>query len=119
VGNPQPYNKFAFHLNTGTKVPGTFYFDNIKFGSKTNGIAEVQVASFRMYPSFTSGKCAVSSDTEIGQIVVRNIMGQTVQTISVNNNNANLDLTSCAAGNYFVSVKLINGKIGTQKIIKL
>ena len=118
-GNPQPYNKFAIHLNTGTKVPGVFYIDNIKFGSLSSGIADVQVASFKMYPSFTSGKCAVSSDTEIGQIVVRNIMGQTVQTISVNNNQANLDLTSCAAGNYFVTVKLTDGKIGTQKIIKL
>ena len=79
----------------------------------------MQVAAFRMYPTFTSGKCAVSSDSEIGQIVVRNIMGQTVQTVSVNNNQTNLDLTSCAAGNYFVTVKLTNGKIGTQKIIKL
>ena len=73
----------------------------------------------RIYPSFTSGKCVVSTDTEIGQLVVRNIMGQTIQTISVNNNQTNLDLTSCAAGNYFVTVMLTNGKIGTQKIIKL
>jgi hypothetical protein len=72
----------------------------------------------RIYPSFTSGKCVVTSDTEIGQLVVRNIMGQTIEKNSVNNNQANLDLTSCAAGNYFVSVKLTNGKTGTQKIIK-
>ena len=120
IGNTEPYDQFAIHLDlSGGGVAGIIYIDNIKFGSKTSGIAEVQVAAFRMYPTFTSGKCAVSSDSEIGQIVVRNIMGQTVQTVSVNNNQTNLDLTSCAAGNYFVTVKLTNGKIGTQKIIKL
>ena len=120
VGQPEPYDQFAIHPdNTSTRAAGTLYIDNIKFGSVLSGISEVQAASFKMYPTFTSGKCAVSADTEIAQIVVRNIMGQTVQTISVNSNQTNLDLSSCAAGNYFVNVKMVDGKTGIQKLIKL
>jgi len=117
----EAYDRFAIHFNTGpgTNVASINYIDNIIFGTRTTGISEVQAASFTMYPTFTKGKCVVSADSEIAQIVVRNIMGQTVQTISGKDSQANLDLTSCAAGNYFVTVKLTNGKIGTQKIIRL
>ncbi|MDD3322078.1 MAG: T9SS type A sorting domain-containing protein [Paludibacter sp.] len=97
------------------------YFDNISF---SNGMVSSLGANksdnlVRCYPNPMNNTINVSASSEISQVIVRNILGQTVKTITVNQLEKSLDLSAVSAGNYFVTVKMTNGQISTQKVVKL
>jgi len=99
---------------------GTFYVDNIYFYNDLGtGVNQVATNSVKCYPSQVTDWLNVKADTEINQVVVHNLLGQSVKSVVVNSNEQSIDLSAVSAGNYFVTVKLANGQSATQKIIKL
>jgi len=86
------------------------------------GVSQVAASDlFKCYPSQVTDKLIIKADaeTQISQVVVRNLLGQSIKSVVVNANELSVDLTAVPAGNYFVTVKLVNGQSATQKIVKL
>ncbi len=105
-------------------VNGNFYMDNLFF---YKGSYETQTAVFditeekivSIYPNPVQDRLQISSEQIISQVIIRNLVGQIVKNIDVNSNETSLDLSQISAGNYFITLKLIDGKFTTRKIIKL
>ncbi|MDD4991300.1 MAG: family 16 glycosylhydrolase [Paludibacter sp.] len=96
------------------------YWDNISFTSgSTNAVNEVKAENVKLYPNPILNVLKVKSLQEINQIIVRDVLGQTIKINQTNCNETTIDLTGISAGNYFVTVKLSNGQTSTQKITKL
>ncbi len=111
----------VFQVGFGTfGGEGTFYVDNIFF-SKTisTSISNTLTNDVSIYPNPMKDQLNINSESEIKSIEIYNIMGQLVKNISTNSLEKVIDMSSFAAGNYFVSVKLANGLISTQKIVKM
>jgi hypothetical protein len=102
-------------------VAGTFYLDNLLFyNDGTTGISSViSENGISCYPNPITNKLTVSAKTEISQLTVRNLLGQSVKTATVNGFEKVIDLSDVASGNYILTLKLANGQLSTQKIIKL
>lgn len=102
-------------------VSGTFYIDNVYFYNDANtSINEVsEEYSILLYPNPIADKLTVSANSDISQIFVRNLLGQTVYVFTVQGHEKTVDLRTLSEGNYFVTVKLSNGQLITHKIVKL
>jgi len=108
-----------FKLDGGTGK--TFYMDNLYFFNDTStGLDATETSNLvSCYPNPTKNQLNVSSTSEITEVVVRNLVGQTVKSTLVNSLEKSIDLSNIASGNYLVTVKLANGQLSTQKLIKL
>ena len=102
-------------------VSGTFYVDNIYFYDDAfTGLSDVAIANgINCYPNPIVNTLHVSAKSEISQVIVRNLLGQSVSSVMINGLSKTIDLSAVASGNYFVTVKLANGQLSTQKIVKL
>ncbi len=100
---------------------GTFYMDNLYFyndlGTSVSDVAAGNAIS--CYPNPVMNQVTINAKSEISQVIVRNLLGQTVKSIQVSGMIQSIDLNDVASGNYFVNVKLANGQSSTQKIVKL
>jgi hypothetical protein len=61
----------------------------------------------------------VNSEHIIQQVVIRNLLGQVIQLVNVENTETSLDLSQLMAGNYFITLKSADGRSATRKIVKL
>jgi len=75
--------------------------------------------TIKCYPSQVIDRLNVRADSQISQVTVRNLLGQSVKSVVVNSTEKTIELSAVSAGNYFVTVKLANGQSATQKIVKL
>ena len=100
---------------------GTSYIDNISFSDGTTAVNAVaaNLIEFKSYPNPAFNQINVSAKSEISQIIVRNLLGQALKTITVNGREKMIDLSTISSGNYFLTVKLVDGQFSTQKIVKL
>ncbi|MDD4991299.1 MAG: T9SS type A sorting domain-containing protein [Paludibacter sp.] len=107
--------QFKFDGGTGK----TFYMDNLYFYNDTaTGLNAAESSNTICYPNPVVDKLTVSAQSEISQVAVRNLLGQSVKVVSVNSTSKSIDLSSIASGHYFVTVKLANGQVSTQKLVK-
>lgn len=99
---------------------GTFYLDNLYFFNDTStGLNDTEKGNkISLYPNPVKDMLTIAAQSDIKEVVVRNLVGQTVMNVSVNGFEKSVDLSSVAAGNYFVTVKMANGQVSTQKFVK-
>ena len=99
----------------------TVYLDNIYFYNDLGtSLSAIAIANgINCYPNPMTDKLTVSAKSEISQIVVHNLVGQSVKSILVNATERTIHINDISAGNYFVTVKLTNGQTTTQKLVKL
>jgi len=97
------------------------FIDNLYFHNEVKtGLSSVVAANgVNCFPNPVANKLTISAKSEISQIIVRNLLGQSVKSTSVNSTEKSIDLSNVASGNYFITVKLANGQLSTQKIVKL
>jgi len=96
------------------------YWDNISFNSNNpNAIHELALADIHIYPNPFRNELYVKSDNEMSKVIVRNVVGQIIKVANVTSMEATINLNEIATGNYFVTIKLVNGNTVTQKMVKL
>jgi uncharacterized protein (DUF39 family) len=107
-----------FIFSGGTS--GSFYMDNLYFWKVSTGINEVAGSTqIRCYPNPAVNNLTISAQSNISEITVRNLIGQSIKTEIVNGTSKTIDLSGLASGNYFLVAKMNNGMISTQKFSKL
>jgi len=112
------YSSFPFTKGTNSEtltpanVP-SFSSIEISWTPDTAGVTEIDDSnSFTIYPNPSTGICTIKMD-EIGDIVVRNILGNIVFRGTTNT----LDISNQPNGIYLISVT-VNNKTATTKLIK-
>ena len=110
-------DQFIFKGGSGK----TFYMDNLYFyNDNTTSLSNTENStSINCFPNPVMDKLTVSAQSEISEVTVRNLLGQSVKSAIINSTSSSIDLSDVSAGNYFVSIKLVNGQASTQKFIKL
>lgn len=97
----------------------TVYIDNIFLWGLPTSIYPVRDNNILCYPNPVKAKLFVISKSEISQIVIRNLLGQTVESVTGNEFERSIDLRNLSVGNYFITIRLVDGQLFTKKIYKL
>ncbi|MFZ4583035.1 MAG: BACON domain-containing protein, partial [Paludibacter sp.] len=99
---------------------GTFYMDNLYFHDGTTAVKNVyQNEAIKVFPSAASTILNLKSDVVVNQVVISNLVGQTIRSLNVNAMQKTIDVSALSAGNYFISIQLENGESVNRKFIKL
>jgi len=77
--------------------------------------ASFDLDSLKLYPNPTNNILNIEYKTAIEQVVIMNVLGQTVITKNINNSNATIDVSTLAPSTYFV--KIIAG--GSSQVVKV
>ncbi|HRG01797.1 MAG TPA: YCF48-related protein [Bacteroidia bacterium] len=85
-----------------------------KYGSATNIKTEKNETNFSIYPNPSKDIITISSNAQIGEVIISDILGNTVCTVNVKNNEQTIDLSLLYSGIYFITVS----NTTTKKIIK-
>lgn len=86
--------------------------------SISNGISEFNKASVSIYPNPVSSNLFLNNIDGIEMIRISNILGETVNTIKMNSNSAEVNVSNLSNGIYFVSLIDKNGVVLTKKFSK-
>ncbi|MEA4839811.1 MAG: T9SS type A sorting domain-containing protein [Bacteroidales bacterium] len=108
---------FQFKVDGGTgKI---VYLDNLYlYNSNATAVADVTTQGLSVYPNPFADHVTVAAKSNISQVTVRNLLGQIVKNLKANSQEQTFDLSTVVAGNYLMTVKLTDGSMTTQKIIK-
>jgi hypothetical protein len=68
-------------------------------------------------PNPSGGHFVFSGAENIGYLEVRNLLGETVLGMNVNNTSANIDIAGCESGIYFYSAQMENGTRVSGKLV--
>lgn len=100
---------------------GTTYIDNISLSDGTTAVNNVSadVNTVKCFPNPAINQLNILAKSEISQVIVRDLVGKSIKIVKVNGREKTIDLSAISSGNYFLTVKLADGKISTQKIVKL
>lgn len=107
--------------NNPVETKKTVYLDNLYlYDNTTTSLSDAKdVNTFKVFPNPVTDNLNILSHSEISAVTVRNLLGQAVKTVRINNLvESNIDLSAIPAGNYFVTVKLASGRLETQKVLK-
>jgi len=99
----------------------TFYLDNLYFyNDNVTGLKEVTTApSINCYPNPAQNELTISAKSEMTEVTVRNLLGQSITSEVVNGKTKTIDVSGLNAGNYLIVAKMSNGMVSTQKFSKL
>lgn len=108
-----------FQIKVVGSTGKTVYLDNIYFYSVPTSLPSSEsVNGIKLYPNPASDKVTLVATSEIKEVVISNLLGQTVQVLSINALEANISLDQLTAGQYFVTIRQANGTVSTEKLIK-
>jgi hypothetical protein len=94
--------------------------DNLYFHDGTTAVKNVyQNEAIKVFPSVASTVLNLNSDVEVNQVVISNLVGQTIRSLNINAMQKTIDVSALSAGNYFISIQLENGESVNRKFIKL
>lgn len=111
----------AFIVGNGTTVKAIA----VKDGMNDSEVASYFISGINnfsmdcnIYPNPTTDKCIISNvPSNINNIGVYDIYGKLLNTIEVNSNNVELNMSQYAMGTYFIRINTTNGVI-TKKVVK-
>jgi len=116
-------NKIVFFFDFGTagdgSVNSTYYFDDIAFSTGPSAVSSYQLLGLNLFPNPAFNQLNISAQSEISQVIVHDLVGKLIQTVTVNGREKMIDISTISSGNYFVTVKLADGQLSTQKFVKL
>ena len=101
---------YIFVVNTG----GT---TDIEIDGTLLGTNENTIEGFSYYPNPTSNVLNLSATETIERATVYNLLGQKVIDENIGNSKSEFSVSSLSAGTYILKV-VVNGQVGTYKIIK-
>jgi len=109
--------QFKF-VGSGGKI---VYLDNLYFSkSAVTSAPELNQSEFSdLFPNPIQDQFTINSDYEIKSIVISNINGQFVKTITINSKYAVIDMSSLKSGNYIITIENMDGLRQNKKLVKL
>ena len=91
--------------------------DSSYVGYVPNAISEIEKTTIRLYPNPAQNQIRVSAESNISEIVIRDILGQEVQTIRVSNKVSEMiDISQLVQGVYTIRVNTQSG-MGSDKVV--
>ncbi len=82
------------------------------------GISDYDLESrVRVYPNPTVGKVTITAESQMECVNVYDVYGKLIQTLKVEDTSAEVDMSSYAAGVYFVRIQTDNGLV-TKRVVK-
>jgi hypothetical protein len=116
-------------LGAGTQINNTasIYFDyNAAVVTNTTlntlqtatGIQELNYNSFEVYPNPSNGIVTINSTNMISKIIVSNILGEVVKSITADSKQVIVDMTDLKSNVYFLHITDIKNQTSIQKIVK-
>lgn len=113
--NMSAIDQFKFDGGTG----GTFYMDNLYFYNDVTSSQIVEsLPEINCYPNPVSDYLTISAQSEMSEIALRNLLGQSMKLYKVSGTAKIIDMSNFKSGYYSVSIKLRNGVISTRKLVK-
>lgn len=99
---------------------GTFYYDNLYFynDTSTSLVNITDLNGISIYPNPAHETLTVSAQSEINSIRIINLVGQTINSVSVGAMERVIDLSNISNGQYIISLSMKNGQIVNQKFSK-
>lgn len=98
---------------------GTVFLDNIYFyNSTTTSNREMEAMELTVYPNPVADVLNVRSASEMVQLEITNLVGQSVKQISLKGFEASINVHDLATGNYFVTLTTEDGRVSTHKLVK-
>ena len=83
-----------------------------------SAIEEIKSSDVQIYPCPASDWLNITSVSEIKEIQLKNMLGQTVNIQKVNGLFQRIDISEIPTGNYLVILKMVNGQFLVNKISK-
>lgn len=125
AGDDQPSYLMAPGCDIDTPTPVSdlgfndmFIVMNLKGVEGILGVQDFVNADLTLYPNPASDQFNISSGNEVIQtVIVRDILGKTIETIEVNGLNQDINVSNLPKGLYLVEVELETGR-AVQKLIK-
>ena len=116
-------------LAVGTQIHNTaaIYFDyNAAVLTNTvlntlqtaTGVQELNAGSFAVYPNPSNGLVTVSSTDMISKVVVINVLGEVMKSISADSKQVLVDITDLKSSVYFIQITDAKNQTRIQKIVK-
>jgi hypothetical protein len=116
-------------LAAGTQIHNTaaIYFDyNAAVLTNTvlntiqtaTSVKELNISSFVVYPNPSNGLVTVSSTDMISKVVVMNILGEVVKSITADSKQITVDITDLKSNVYFLQITDAKNQTSIQKIVK-
>ena len=84
----------------------------------TAALETITSSDIWIYPNPAANWIHISATSEIQEIQLKNILGQTVKILKVNGLQQSVDISDIPTGNYLVISKLENGRLNINKIVK-
>ncbi len=107
-----------FVITAGT-LSNKLYYDNLYLSGGTLGVDSFESTSINAFPNPSRDAWNISVDnSSIQTVEVLNTLGQSVKTITVNNNNVRIDASDLASGIYFAKIQNENNQFQTIKLVK-
>ena len=97
----------------------TVYMDNLYFYTDVTGISNLDGSTgINCYPNPVSNRLTIQAKSDIYSFIITNLLGQTVKASITGGLVKSIDTSDLSEGNYFITVKLVNGQQVTQKLVK-
>ena len=101
-----------------TTASGTTYGEEKTFTTEPVGINDYELNNVVVYPNPTNGMVQIqNAEFRIQNVEIYDAFGKMLNVVSVNDNTTAVDLTSYAAGTYFVKIMTENGMV-TKRVVK-
>ncbi|MFK7948124.1 MAG: T9SS type A sorting domain-containing protein [Saprospiraceae bacterium] len=95
---------------------GAVYVFEFGIASSTDVVSEFP--NLKIYPNPAHDKLFVESQTTFQQAIIYNIIGQPIKEVSIQNNQAEINVSDLSKGIYMLQLMMENGESVTKQIIK-
>jgi hypothetical protein len=102
-----------------TDACGDLVWSNCGMTDVTDEIRDANKLTFNIYPNPSNTILNITSDREFESITVRNLVGQVVHQVQLNNHTlqSQVDLSTIASGVYLVEVIFGQGVVAAQRLV--
>jgi hypothetical protein len=110
----------AFHYTSTALAAATYYVDSIQItGSELVGIKNINSAQkVSIYPNPVSNYLIINNMNGVNSIKISDILGETIQNLTVSGSNANINVSNLSKGIYFISLMNDKSILETKKFVK-
>jgi len=92
--------------------------ENLYDNTSSVDITSIISPRIEMYPNPAQNYVTISSDMQIEEIQIYNLIGQSIEKIAINSSLATINLSQLQVGQYVIRMTIADGSILTEKIVK-